>query len=108
MAHRFPHKWPLVALLGTIILTSNAPAMTVLPSTPEYVKSLDGVWHFKLEQAGGYPDKTRIGGKPYPIVLPQALEPFQTPEYREDAAWKDLIVPGNWEMAGFSPATYNQ
>ena len=36
------------------------------------------------------------------------LEPFQTLKYHEDAAWKELNVPGNWEMAGFSPATYNQ
>ncbi len=39
---------------------------------------------------------------------PAAPEPFQEPEYKEGPDWHELAVPGNWEMAGFSPATYNQ
>jgi beta-galactosidase/beta-glucuronidase len=108
MPNRIQHLPPLVSLLVVFSLVPVALATSVIPSTPEHVRSLDGTWRFKLEQAGGYPGKVRIGGKPWPIVLPKQLEPFQTLEYREDVAWKGLNVPGNWEMAGFSPATYNQ
>lgn len=95
---------PLLIAVSVPLLLAGS----VIPSSPQDVRSLDGAWRFKLEQAGGYPDKVRIGGKPYPIVLPKQLEPFQAADYREDGTWKDLNVPGNWEMAGFSPATYNQ
>ena len=98
----------LLLLTGLLLSVSRATANTIVPSTAGDVKSLDGAWRFKLEQAGGYPGEVRMGGKPWPIVLPQKFEPFQSLDYREDAAWKDLKVPGNWEMAGFSPATYNQ
>ena len=97
-----------ITAIAIVSVSRQSPAMTLIPSTNDSVKSLDGVWRFKLEQAGGYDGPTRISGKPWPIVLPKTMEPFQTLEYREDSTWKDLKVPGNWEMAGFSPATYNQ
>lgn len=59
----------------------------VLPSEPDHVISLNGTWRFRLEDAAG-----------------QTF--YYAPDYHEDVAWKDLVVPGNWEMAGFSPATY--
>ena len=31
---------------------------------------------------------------------------FQRLDYVEGAGWTNLTVPGNWEMAGFSPTTY--
>ncbi|HET6456681.1 MAG TPA: hypothetical protein VFI02_19950, partial [Armatimonadota bacterium] len=61
----------------------------VIPSDSHYWQSLDGAWRFKLGRMPGAP-----------------AEPFYTPDYREDITWNDLGVPGNWEMAGFSPATY--
>jgi beta-galactosidase len=108
MSNRIQRSLPFACLLSIFPLVPVALATSVIPSTPEHVRSLDGTWRFKLEQAGGYPDKVRIGGKPWPIVLPKQMEPFQALEYREDVGWKGLNVPGNWEMAGFSPATYNQ
>lgn len=109
MSTRF-HRLPaLVWALAFFVPASVVLATSVIPSTPEHVRSLDGAWRFKLEQAGGYPEaKVRVNGKPWPIVLPKTMEPFQALDYRENAAWKDLNVPENWEMAGFSPATYNQ
>ncbi|MGH7950484.1 MAG: glycoside hydrolase family 2 TIM barrel-domain containing protein [Limisphaerales bacterium] len=85
----------------------NAVA-TVIPSESNYVKSLDGTWRFKIEQiasdtARGYQEK----GKP-PVEYPATFEPFQKPDYIEGNGWTNLGVPGNWEMAGLSPATYNQ
>jgi beta-galactosidase len=97
-----------IVALVVLAVASAAQGMTVIPSDAEHVKSLDGIWHFKLEQPGGYPEKARIGGRPFPIEVPKQLEKFEASDYREDAAWKELKVPGNWEMAGFSPATYNQ
>lgn len=94
--------------IALFLVPGVARATSVIPSDPQHVRSLDRNWRFKIEQAGGYDGKVRIGGKPWPIVLPKQFEPFQELNYREDAAWKDLKVPGNWEMAGFSPATYNQ
>lgn len=103
-------RWvPFASLsIALAVPATVARATSVIPSDGPHVKSLDGTWHFKLEQPGGYVGKVRIGGKPWPIVLPKQFEPFQELSYHEDGAWKDLKVPGNWEMAGFSPATYNQ
>ncbi len=44
----------------------------------------------------------------HPIVLPKSLMPFQMLDFHEDKSWSQITVPGNWEMAGFSPATYGQ
>src|SRR5213078_1435475 len=38
----------------------------------------------------------------------QPFEPFYQDDFREGGDWHDLSVPGNWEIAGYSPATYNQ
>lgn len=108
MSKRILRLPAVLSALAFFVPASVVLATSVIPSTPEHVRSLDGAWHFKLEQAGGYPEKMRLNGKPWPIVLPKTMEPFQTLEYREDSSWKELNVPGNWEMAGFSVATYNQ
>lgn len=83
-----------------------ASAVSVIPSEPNHVRSLDGTWRFKLEQ-GDMSQKPGTTG-PQPIKLPAKFEPFERPDYKEDATWHDFTVPGNWEMAGYSPATYNQ
>src|SRR5947209_4109756 len=84
-----------------------ARATSMIPAEPEHVRSLDGPWRFKLEQDGDHPKVGSMGSRAPAIVVPRSAEPFEKPEYREDASWKELAVPGNWEIAGFSPATYN-
>jgi beta-galactosidase/beta-glucuronidase len=91
----------------TVILIPIAHA-TVIPSDPEHVVGLDGTWRFKLEQAGDVPKHGSIGGKAPAIVTPPHAEPFERLDYKEDESWHDLRVPSNWEMAGHSPATFNQ
>lgn len=80
----------------------------VVPSEASHVKSLDGTWRFKLEQPGGYDAASTNGDRPMPIRTPATFEPFQKTDYQEGRGWTNLAVPGNWEMAGLSPATYNQ
>jgi hypothetical protein len=98
----------LFATLACLLLVRAAAATSVIPSDEDFVRSLDGRWHFKLEQKGDEPEHGSIGGGPRPIVLPAHPEPFQGLDYKEDSSWKRLDVPGNWEIAGFSAATYNQ
>ncbi len=98
----------LFAALACLLLVPFAAATSVIPSDETFVHSLDGRWHFKLEQKGDEPEHGSIGGGPRPIVLPANPEPFQRLDYQEDGSWKLLTVPGNWEIAGFSAATYNQ
>lgn len=81
-------------------------AAVVLPSEPEYVQSLDGAWRFKLIRLTGKDAIERKKMDPAPITAPVTTEPFEKPNYHEDTNWVDLAVPGNWEMAGLSPATY--
>src|SRR6266487_211947 len=83
-------------------------AAAVIPSEPAHVQSLDGTWRFKLEQAGGYDADSGNGQRTMPVTTPTTFEPFQNPDYAEGKEWVDLKVPGNWEMAGHSPATHNQ
>ena len=83
-------------------------AASPLPSETENRISLNGVWRFKLEQAPAPPRLLGTSGRPIPIEYPTNFEAFYATDYREDGAWRDLSVPGNWEMAGISPATYNQ
>ncbi|HEV2207514.1 MAG TPA: glycoside hydrolase family 2 TIM barrel-domain containing protein [Verrucomicrobiae bacterium] len=79
-----------------------------IPSQSEYAISLNGVWRFKLEQAPPPPRFLGVSGRPIPIEYPTNIEPFYLDDYREDSGWHNLRVPGNWEMAGYSPATYDQ
>ncbi len=91
-----------------LFVASSAFAMSVIPAEQQHVRSLDGQWRFKLEQPGETPENGFNSGKIKPIVTPANPEPFQKLDYKEDASWHDLAVPGNWEMAGYSPATYYQ
>ena len=81
----------------------------VIPGEKAFVLSLDGTWRFKLEQSKGFDkEKGIVGNKPIAIDYPENVEAFFNPEYKEGKEWVDLKVPGNWEMAGLSPATYNE
>jgi beta-galactosidase len=105
-----PPKLLRTALLAAVL--SSLPLLkaraALVPAEPEHVRSLDGTWRFKLEQPGGITNKPTDFGRTSPITTPATFEPFYTLEYKEGAGWHDLAVPGNWEMAGYSPATYNQ
>jgi beta-galactosidase/beta-glucuronidase len=97
-------------LLSAVLSPLAAPLAdaALLPAEPEHVVSLNGTWRFKLEQPGNVkspPDKLNVLP---PITTPATFEPFHTPDYKEGAGWHDLAVPGNWEIPGYSPATYNQ
>jgi beta-galactosidase/beta-glucuronidase len=96
-----------VFFAAVIFLGPNSKAADPIPAEKRYVISLDGNWRFKLEQALPPPRFLGTTGKPLPIISTATSEPFYRTDYCEDAKWHDLAVPGNWEMAGFSPATYN-
>jgi beta-galactosidase/beta-glucuronidase len=103
---RFAALWILLVVAAGVLGAAAARA-AVVPSDKDHVRSLDGAWRFKLEQAGG--DYHGKGEKPLvPPNYPKEFEPFYRDDYVEADGWHDLKVPGNWEMAGFSPATYNQ
>jgi 6-phosphofructokinase 1 len=96
----------LVLVLIAVLFPSVVATAIPIPADEQYVKSLDGTWRFKLEQAKG--DYTK-GEKPQIAPdYPKEFEPFYKPDYKEADGWHDIKVPGNWEMAGHSPATYNQ
>jgi hypothetical protein len=100
----------LLNTVSGLLLLFIAPVTHALPIPAEkdHVISLDGVWRFKLERPATATTKPARPGLMVPVDTPSIFEPFNTPDYQEDGNWHDLAVPGNWEMAGFSPATYNQ
>jgi autotransporter-associated beta strand protein len=86
--------------IGTVYLkVLNVTA--VVPSETNHVISLNGNWRFYFERLSSY-----FIGSPPNITIVDSSQPFQTTNYVEGAGWTNLAVPGNWEMAGLSPATY--
>jgi autotransporter-associated beta strand protein len=89
-----------LSAMGTVYL--NALNVTaVIPSETNHVISLDGTWRFYFERLTNY-----YSGSIPNISIVDSSQPFQRLDYVEGAGWTNLAVPGNWEMAGFSPATY--
>ena len=84
------HISKLLGLGVAIMCLSAAATAAMIPAEKDFVNSLNGKWRFKLEQAKS----------------PETFEGFYTLDYKEDSNWHDFTVPGNWEMAGYSPATY--
>lgn len=80
----------------------------VLPDDPNVRISLNGQWRFKLEQDKPIPATAMIDRRIEPVEYPSDFEKFYLPDYREGDDWHDITVPGNWEIAGFSPVTYGQ
>ncbi len=103
----FSHFLLAVAILLSCGALLPAWGIIPLPSEDSHTISLNGTWRFKLEQAPTPPRTPGLGSGPLPIICPTNFEAFYRADYAEDAAWHDLAVPGNWEMAGFSPTTYN-
>ena len=86
--------------MGTVYLnTLNVTA--VIPSETNHVISLNGTWRFYFERLSTY-----YSGSTPNISIVDSSQPFQQLNYVEGAGWTNIAVPGNWEMAGFSPATY--
>lgn len=81
---------------------------TAIPSEKGYMRSLDGMWRFKIERKSDRTGRESFRSRLQPPTTPYKPEPFERLDYKEDPAWHDVTVPGNWEMAGDSPATYNQ
>jgi beta-galactosidase len=105
-----PHRSLTTAAAVTTALLPLAVRAVPLPQLaddPGHVVSLNANWRFKLEQADPIPAHPSINGR-RPIRTPDHPEAFQAEGYIEGDGWHDLAVPGNWEMAGFSPATYGQ
>jgi hypothetical protein len=104
------HRQVILILLALVLamLSTQARATTPIPTEADHATSLNGKWRFKIEQAPLLPQPVGKMGRNVPATLPAVTEPFHTIDYKEDASWHDITVPGNWEMAGFSPATYNQ
>jgi autotransporter-associated beta strand protein len=88
-----------LSAVGAVYLNEINPTAMV-PADINYVLSLNGMWRFYFERSN------YNLGTPPDVVLPPASQPFQETNYVEAAGWTNLAVPGNWEMAGLSPATY--
>ncbi len=97
----------LAAVLALISAESMAGAATI-PWDKQFEISLDGPWRFKLEQPSELTSRPPNWVSGHPNRTPAAFEPFYAADYKEDSNWHDLAVPSNWEMAGYSPATYNE
>ncbi len=80
----------------------------IIPADTKYVQSLDGMWRFKLEQALPDQGRSETWRAQQEVKAPATFEPFYALDYKEDNDWHDMAVPSNWEMAGYSPATYNE
>jgi autotransporter-associated beta strand protein len=76
-------------------------ATAVVPSETNHVISLNGPWRFYFERLASY-----WSGSVPNISIVDSSQPFQQLNYIEGTGWTNLGVPGNWEMAGFSPCTY--
>ena len=100
---------PSLLVVAVLIFLSSMAGAAVIPATAKHVQSLDGMWRFKLEQAlPDVNDRKVESGARQPIRTPATFEPFYALDYTEGNDWHDLAVPSNWEMAGYSPATYNE
>ena len=63
-------------------------AMTCDRSVSKYVKSLNGMWKFKMTDS--------------PL---ETLEGFEQKNY-DDKDWKEIPVPSNWELKGYGEPVY--
>jgi beta-galactosidase len=94
--------------LFMLLRLGSVYAAAPMPADGQFNVSLNGPWRFKLEQENGKSKRPAAYGQKYPLELPATFEVFYGTDYVENASWHDLKVPGNWEIAGYSPATYYQ
>lgn len=88
-----------LSAVGVVYLNEIEPT-AMIPSDVGDSMSLNGTWRFYFERSN-----YNLGTPPN-VVLPPDSQPFQQTNYVEAAGWSNLAVPGNWEMAAFSPCTY--
>ena len=88
-----------LSAVGAVQLQVLNPTAAI-PTDTNNVMSLDGTWRFYLEQTN-----LNFGTLPN-IVLPPDSQSFQDLNFVDGAGWTNIVVPGNWEMFGFSPCTY--
>ena len=62
------------------------------------ILAMTGTWRFKLEQG----ISPAVNGE---LPADAAVPAFASPD-ASDADWKNIPVPANWEIEGFSPLTY--
>jgi beta-galactosidase len=88
----------LPAAAAPVPLTGNTPVPLdrLRPGNPA-VLSMTGTWRFKLEH--GFSPATNG------LLLAPAPADFAAPGL-DDQAWKDIPVPANWEIEGFSIPTF--
>ena len=100
----------LAVLLGLLMALGifSVHAATPMPAESQFNVSLNGKWRFKLEQQNGKSKRPASYGQKYPIELPATFEAFYRDQLRREGPMAQPEVPGNWEMAGYSPATYYQ
>jgi beta-galactosidase len=82
----------------------NAPVPVdkLRPDNPS-VLPMTGTWRFKLAQ--GTSPAVR-GELPADTAIPEFVSPTATDA--ADAGWKNIPVPANWEIEGFSMLTYQE
>src|SRR5207248_6788245 len=98
-----------IAWLAVVaLLAGNVTAATIIPAEKEHIVSLNGTWRFRLENAAAPTTAPANWMAKNAPATSQPFEPFYQDDFREGGDWHDLAVPGNWEIAGYSPATYNQ
>jgi hypothetical protein len=104
------------SLLATVILTATLALRTVATPVPlngdipvpldhlrpgnPAVLSMAGSWRFKLEH-----DASPAVNGQMPAPTNEAVESFATTDLDEQE-WKDIPVPANWEIEGFSRPTF--
>jgi len=99
----FYYELCLALILLCFAVTASA---ATIPMDKSFISSLDGTWRFKLEQAK-LPAASLVEGQtPHPVEITETFEQFYKTDYKENSNWHDMNVPSNWEMAGYSPATY--
>jgi beta-galactosidase len=98
----------LVTIVAALLTPAYLANAALIPSDASHVKSLDGVWRFKIENTGALTTgRQKISDADAAPEATDFVTSFQ-PQYREDTNWHNLKLPSNWEMAGYSPATYNE
>jgi autotransporter-associated beta strand protein len=88
-----------LSAMGVVYLNEIEPT-AMIPTNANNIISLNGTWDFYFERSN-----YNLGTPPN-VSLPPDSQAFQLTTYVEGAGWSNMAVPGNWEMAGYSPCTY--
>jgi beta-galactosidase len=94
-------SFSLRAFAAPVPLDGNVPVPLdrLRPGNPA-VLSMTGTWRFKLEHG----DSPAVNGL-FPITTNATADSFAAADLN-DQEWKDIPVPANWEIEGFSRPTF--